>query len=106
MGNHRDDLDGMGPGPLDWARNLNVMINNTPLQYETLAKLNGEALNDNPPPSHYLQEPQQALHAFKDHEIRTLVNAIKAAADEWNPRPLRRDVISSIVQQFLRGEFK
>lgn len=47
-----------------------------------------------------------ARHSFKDHEIRELVNQLKHEADMHHPHPLRRDVISRVVHEFLRGEFK
>ena len=125
MSNHRDDLDGEHkaphwPNPLipcasgtrelgsDFIRSgavpctgERVDFDRTPQQYESLiyGGITNKAI-------HSPTAIAVARHSFKDHEIRELVNQLKHEADMHHPHPLRRDVISRVVHEFLRGEFK
>lgn len=122
MSNHRDDLDGEHkaphwPNPLipcasgtrelgsDFIRSgvepsftgERVTFDRTNHQYESLSNVRATSGPNN---------ASVTTCPYKDHEVRELVNQLKAEADRFLPHPMRRDSISRIVAQFLRGEFK
>lgn len=121
MSNHRDDLDGEHkaphwPNPLiqcasgtrelgsDFIRSgadpctgERVTFDRTNHQYESLSNVRATSGPNN---------ASVTTCPYKDHEVRELVNQLKHEADMHYPHPLRRDVISRVVHEFLRGEFK